>query len=302
MASDMPQSNKQHAVPQNFMDVEFKLIGDLTMRQFSYLLVFGVCAYLSYALVLGVFKWPMVAVFVLAALGFAFVPIEERGMDEHLINFLRAINTPTQRTWKKEPVVPTAFLADSLSVVRQELITLAPTSSRRKLEEYLEYQSSEAEVKDPLDIPEKEYMMKVRSAYAKLPVQAASVEKPETKSVPSAPKEKPAQTASQTTVASTAPKPVSKPAPKITKPKSSVTVDPMTPDMHSGRRFTNLLPSKGELVLPIRGERVIKTNEDLSSDYNQKSEQLEKLLSNIKTKEADNEFKSQALQQKNGAN
>ncbi|KKU57584.1 MAG: hypothetical protein UX79_C0008G0018, partial [candidate division WWE3 bacterium GW2011_GWB1_47_11] len=26
--------NKQHAVPQNIMDVEFRIIGDLTMRQF----------------------------------------------------------------------------------------------------------------------------------------------------------------------------------------------------------------------------------------------------------------------------
>ena len=32
----MPQSNKQHAVPQNVMSVDFKLIGDLTMRQFAF--------------------------------------------------------------------------------------------------------------------------------------------------------------------------------------------------------------------------------------------------------------------------
>jgi hypothetical protein len=66
--ADAPQSNTQHAVPQNIMDVEFKLVGDLTMRQFSYLIVFGLLAYFSSVIIPGIFKWPIVMTLGLLAL------------------------------------------------------------------------------------------------------------------------------------------------------------------------------------------------------------------------------------------
>ncbi|HQK41811.1 MAG TPA: PrgI family protein, partial [bacterium] len=148
-SAQMPQSNVQHAVPQNIMDVEFKLIGELTMRQFSYLLVFGLLAYFS-TNIPGLFKWPAVLFFAILAIGLAFVPVQERGLDEWLVNFYRAITSPTQRVWKKEPQIPTAFLYDNLAVVQHELITLTPTSSRRKLEDYLKTTLEEGS-EDPLD-------------------------------------------------------------------------------------------------------------------------------------------------------
>jgi len=84
---------KQHAVPQNIMDVEFKLVGDLTMRQFAYIFVFGLAAYLVAQNVVGVFKWPITIVLALIGVSLAFIPVEERGMDEWVINFLKAISS-----------------------------------------------------------------------------------------------------------------------------------------------------------------------------------------------------------------
>lgn len=158
-------TNKQHAVPQNIMDVEFKIIGDLTMRQFAYLLVFGGFAYVSYAYIGGIFKWPFLIGSILLGLSLAFVPIEDRGADQWVINFIKAVYAPNQRIWHKEAVIPSVFLYESLAVVQQELITLAPTSSRRKLEEYLESGNKNAKV-DTLDIPEQLYIEKVRNAFA----------------------------------------------------------------------------------------------------------------------------------------
>jgi hypothetical protein len=65
-----------------------------------------------------------------------------------------------------------------------------------------------------------------------------------------------------------------------------IALNPVTPE-HSGRKFTNFLPSQGELVLPIRGEKVIKTSEDLKvdEDINDKAEKLQQLLEQIKQKE-----------------
>ncbi len=357
--ADMPQSNKQHAVPQNIMDVEFKLIGDLTMRQFAYLLMAGIGAYLSYIIFIGLFRFPLVFLIAASGLGFAFLPVQERGLDEWVVNFFKAIFLPTERIWKKQPQLPSAFMYDNISVVKQELITLAPTSSRRKLEEYLKYQTDDENV-DPLDIPEKLYAMKVRAAFGDIVPQAPAttttvVEEPEvpqffdqpsvtpvppeeSQSKPQEQKQaeetKPAFDAEQkpqqaqvpvavsqpVTQALEQPKPSSPetpstnqtpvvkrpvtqaPRPKEAPPKrptymrdeptqitlsSSISVSPMTPDMHSGRRFVNLLPQQGELILPIRGERVLQTSEqmDIEEDMTEKAGRLQDLLKRIKEQE-----------------
>ena len=385
----MPQSNVQHAVPQNIMDVEFKLIGDLTMRQFSYLLIFGLLAYFS-TNIPGLFKWPTVFFFAILALGLAFVPVQERGLDEWLVNFYRAITSPTQRVWRKEPQIPTAFLYDSLAMVQHEMITLAPTSSRRKLEDYLKNTLEEG-IEDPLDIPIKDYVKKVREAYqgyGKAPSVGVSLEPPIVgyepgKKAPESRGEKisfsdvspeeqvvgeakasekisgtvhgPAINVSESEVSppvypsqatafsgeigvervpasvvkadsvSEVPKvsekeegaidvaeePVIKKARSVydrgfysgLKKEAGVedgelftnvanrldmeSYEIITPDMHSGRKFVNLVPSGGEIVLPIRGERVLKTSEDISldKDIEEKAKQLEELLDKIRTEE-----------------
>ena len=164
-AQNQPLTNKQHAVPQNIMDVEFKLIGELTMRQFVYVLVFAIAAYMAKLSVPQPFTWFFVIGLGLTGLGFAFVPYEDRGLDEWVINFLKAINIPTERIWKKEWRIPVGLAYEqSLHFVQQELITLAPTASRRKLEEYLD-QRGRTEKKDPLDIPEEAYIAMVREAF-----------------------------------------------------------------------------------------------------------------------------------------
>lgn len=359
--ADMPQSNRQHPVPQNIMDVEFKLIGELTMRQFSYLLVFGLAAYFSSTMIPGVFKWPMVIFFALLAIGLAFIPVQERGLDEWLVNFFRSVTSPTQRTWKKELQLPTAFLYDSLAVVHHELITLAPTSSRRKLEEYLKFKSDDS-VDDPLDIPEKEYVMKLREVYYEAPslggAVGVAVDEPEISGgygdvglgivvedqvpvsdaeVPGVVEEIVGETVITDAIAvpatapvTTAPKQTSATGPQIVDRKevsapvkieksravysksdyqslggvgrrrsarpapgpSTMDLDfysyqSVTPDMHSGRKFTNLVPSDGEIMLPIRGERVLKTSEDefIESDIEEKARKLEDLLEQIRIEE-----------------
>lgn len=351
--ADAPQSNKQHAVPQNIMDVEFKLVGDLTMRQFSYLLILGFLSYFSYAIIPGIFKWPIVMTLGILALGLAFIPVQERGLDEWLVNFFRAINSPTERVWKKEPQIPTAFMYDNLDVVKQEMITLAPTSSRRKLEEYLKRDTEQSE-EDPLDIPEKIYAMKVREAFPKVQVDRGvgvrleeppleeyeiSGEEPdidteekveaeeniESKEIEGSEETKKAikveesledkdtksfQPTSQDEKKIPEEVKVSQKRPKtspsrIIKSRSSYRkaysrssqpsgyksysgYSSVTPDMHSGRKFINLVPSSGgEIVLPIRGQRVLDTSESsqVKTDLEEKAKKLNDLLAKIRVEE-----------------
>ncbi|HDQ88726.1 MAG TPA: PrgI family protein, partial [candidate division WWE3 bacterium] len=162
---EQQKTNKQHAVPQNIMDVEFKLIGSLTMRQFVYLVVFAIMAYMAKLSVPQPFTWFFALGIALAGIALAFVPIEERGLDEWLVNFIKVINSPTERIWKKEVRLPQAFSYNQqLVVMQKELITLAPTTSRRKLEEFLQHEGI-GDKEDPLDIPEAEYIQKIKDAY-----------------------------------------------------------------------------------------------------------------------------------------
>ena len=55
---------KQHAIPQNIMDVEFKLVGDLTLRQFIYVAAGLAIAYISFVSdVASPIKWLIIFLF-----------------------------------------------------------------------------------------------------------------------------------------------------------------------------------------------------------------------------------------------
>lgn len=327
--AEQPQSNKQHPVPQNIMDVEFKLIGDLTMRQFAYLFIFGLAAYVAQLLVIGIFKWPFTISLAFFGLGLAFVPVEEKGLDEWVVNFIKAVNSPTQRIWKKEPTVPTALLSDNINVVRHEMITLAPTSSRRKLEYYLDRQKEKEKV-DPLDIPEREYILKVREAFASAVHQPESVgpsvgvgvidipqiesevpvpeeyeedsrveelEKPiiqKPQKLPTVKRERSLRKVEEAVEIKPKIKIEKKETPEIEKPritsrpkKRTYDFVPITQEAHTGRRFVNLLPSQGELILPIRGEKILKTSEQIEvrEDVTEKAKKLQQLLQRIRQEE-----------------
>lgn len=102
---------EQHPVPQNVTTFQFRLIGDMTIKQFGYLAGGAILAYISYKLPLPFFfTWPLALVFGLGGFGFAFVPVEERPMDVWFLSFLKNIYAPTQYIWSHEtqPAKPVA--------------------------------------------------------------------------------------------------------------------------------------------------------------------------------------------------
>ncbi|MEK7578068.1 MAG: PrgI family protein [Patescibacteria group bacterium] len=93
---------EQHPVPQNVTTFQFRLIGDMTLKQFGYLCAGGVLAIIFYKLPLPFFfTWPLATAFALLGVGFAFVPIEERPMDVWVFSFFKSIYSPTQYIWQK---------------------------------------------------------------------------------------------------------------------------------------------------------------------------------------------------------
>ncbi len=93
---------EQHPVPQNVTTFQFRLIGDMTIKQFGYLAGGAILAYISYILPLPFFfTWPLTVIFAFLGVGFAFIPVEERPMDIWVLSFLKSVYAPTQFVWHR---------------------------------------------------------------------------------------------------------------------------------------------------------------------------------------------------------
>lgn len=93
-----------HPIPQNVTSFQFKLIGDMTLKQFAYLAAGSASAYITFVFFAHDFPlvaWPLTIIFALLGIAFAFLPIESRPLDHWLRAFLKAIYSPTKRTWGK---------------------------------------------------------------------------------------------------------------------------------------------------------------------------------------------------------
>lgn len=131
---------QQHPLPQDISSYRFRLIGDMTLKQFASLGACIVLAIIVYSIPLPFFfKYPIVFAFLLLGIGMAFVPVQGRSLDIWLIAFIKSIYSPTQYVWKRTPAditssetaVPTK--ENNLAIAQPETnarieITQAPAS------------------------------------------------------------------------------------------------------------------------------------------------------------------------------
>ena len=94
---------EQHPIPQDVTGFQFKLIGNMTVKQFAYLATGGVLAVLFYyAPVFILLKLLMIPLCAGLGAALAFLPIEGRPMDLMLSNFVKDLLAPTQYVYQKE--------------------------------------------------------------------------------------------------------------------------------------------------------------------------------------------------------
>jgi len=92
-----------HPVPQNVTDFQFHLVGDMTLKQFGYLAVGCGAAYLTFVIfssVVPFIAYPLIFLFAGSGIALAFVPIQERPLDQWLGSFIRAIFSSTLLKYK----------------------------------------------------------------------------------------------------------------------------------------------------------------------------------------------------------
>lgn len=105
---------EQHPVPQQISSYQFRLVGDMTLKQFFQLAAGAVVGLIIYSLPLpGFFKWPLIAIVVIGGAAFAFLPIQDRPLEQWLIAFFRSIYAPTIFVWKKAEKPEEYFAAEA---------------------------------------------------------------------------------------------------------------------------------------------------------------------------------------------
>lgn len=103
---------EQHPIPQNVSSYQFKLVGDMTLKQFFQLAGGLLISLIFYSTpIIGIVKWPIVIVSALLGAAMAFVPLEERPLERWIFAFFRAIYSPTEFFWQKT-TTPMKFYQD----------------------------------------------------------------------------------------------------------------------------------------------------------------------------------------------
>ncbi|HET7098630.1 MAG TPA: PrgI family protein [Patescibacteria group bacterium] len=101
---------EQHPIPQNISSYQFRLVGDMTLKQFFQLAGGLLVALIFYsAPLLPIIKWPFVIVSAILGVALAFLPLEERPLERWIFAFFKAIYSPTMYFWQKNAVVPKLF-------------------------------------------------------------------------------------------------------------------------------------------------------------------------------------------------
>lgn len=124
---------EQHPVPQQISSYEFKLVGDMTLKQFIQLATGVGVAFIIFVTPLpDIIKWPFAGLCASIGAAVAFLPFQGRSLTNWLISFIKATYSPTHYTWQ-EGAAENVFYKDSYSKTPQ---ILAP-QGEKKAQEYL---------------------------------------------------------------------------------------------------------------------------------------------------------------------
>lgn len=94
---------EQHAIPQQISSYEFKLVGDMTLKQFLKAAAGIVLAIIiNSTKIIVLVKWPLMLVVAGGGLALAFLPFEERPLETWIISFIKAIYAPTIYIYKRK--------------------------------------------------------------------------------------------------------------------------------------------------------------------------------------------------------
>lgn len=94
---------EQHPIPGAITTYKFKLVGDMTLKQFLELAFGIVTAWIIFNSDANfLIKWTLGPIFGFFGFALAFLPIEDRPLDQWIINFVKAVYLPTQFLYRPQ--------------------------------------------------------------------------------------------------------------------------------------------------------------------------------------------------------
>ncbi len=180
----MAALDQQHPIPQQISSYQFRLVGDMTLKQFFQIAGGALISLLFYASNLpGLIKWPLVIFFALLGVALAFLPFEERPLQQWIIAFFKSVYSPTLYSWKKTEK-PEIFFKEEAPAPQERIV--AP-HGEQALQTYLQSLPGQGvSIFSKLEEAEKAFLSRMASLFGSSPqVQTqpltppAQVQKPE---------------------------------------------------------------------------------------------------------------------------
>lgn len=154
---------EQHAVPQSITTYKFRLVGDMTLKQFLELAFGVVIAWLIFNSKINfLFKWTLAPFFAFFGFALAFVPLEDRPLDAWLLNFFKALVKPTQFIYRTQPKVIDIFTPNPPVPLEKNYLSNQPEN----LAEYLK--TLPGSPITAFDLSEQKYLEHITSLFGTL--------------------------------------------------------------------------------------------------------------------------------------
>lgn len=117
---------EQHPIPQQISSYQFKLVGDMTLKQFFQVAGGVIVSLIFYSTPLHpLIKWPFILFSAGMGAALAFLPFEERPLERWIFAFFRSIYSPTLYFWKKTEKPPVFYTE---AAVAPAITTVANTN------------------------------------------------------------------------------------------------------------------------------------------------------------------------------
>lgn len=151
-----------HPIPQDVAGFQFKLIGNMTVKQFAYLASGLILAWIFLSINLPFFvKIPLVVLFSAAGVSLAFIPLEGRPLDTMLAFFVKALFVPNQFLYQKIGGVLAPEISSKSLEIKQHP---QQASSKEKLNLLL--QTTSLKPKNQLDEKEQSFFNSISQIYS----------------------------------------------------------------------------------------------------------------------------------------
>ena len=150
---------EQHPIPQQIASYQFKLVGDMTLKQFTQLAAGALISLLLYSSPLHPFiKWPLIVISFLFGVALAFLPFQDRPLSTWLMLFFRSVYSPTYFVWNKAVKAPEYFAPEETAAKPN---SLKIAEKKEDVQELIKPVIKQTEATTNLEEKEKSFLTKV---------------------------------------------------------------------------------------------------------------------------------------------